>query len=70
MGQGGENAEIVRAILTLSHSLGMDVVAEGVETADQLAQLKQLDCEYGQGYLFAKPLNHKATEALIATALI
>lgn len=42
MSQEGENAEIVRAILTLSHSLDLDVVAEGVETADQLAQLKQL----------------------------
>jgi EAL domain-containing protein (putative c-di-GMP-specific phosphodiesterase class I) len=51
-----ENAEIVRTIMMLARSLKMDVVAEGVETAEQLAQLKALDCEYGQGYYFSKPL--------------
>jgi diguanylate cyclase (GGDEF)-like protein/PAS domain S-box-containing protein len=51
-----ENAEIVRTIIMLARSLKMDVVAEGVETAEQLAQLKALDCEYGQGYYFSKPL--------------
>jgi diguanylate cyclase (GGDEF)-like protein len=43
----------------------MDVVAEGIETANQLAQLKILNCQYGQGYFFAKPLDNLATEALI-----
>lgn len=52
-----ENAEIVRTILMLARSLKMDVVAEGVETAEQLAHLKALDCEYGQGYYFSKPLS-------------
>ena len=52
-----ENAEIVRTIIMLARSLKMDVVAEGVETAEQLAQLKALDCEYGQGYYFSKPLS-------------
>ncbi|MDX6694680.1 MAG: hypothetical protein QOF02_2283 [Blastocatellia bacterium] len=52
-----ENAEIVRTIMMLARSLKMDVVAEGVETAEQLAQLKSLDCEYGQGYYFSKPLS-------------
>jgi diguanylate cyclase (GGDEF)-like protein/PAS domain S-box-containing protein len=68
MGQGGEHAEIVQAIITLSHTLGMDVVAEGVETADQLAQLRLLHCNYGQGYFFAKPLNSQAVESLLTTA--
>ena len=52
-----ENAEIVRTIMMLARSLKMDVVAEGIETAEQLAQLKSLECEYGQGYYFSPPLN-------------
>lgn len=61
----GENAEIVQAILTLAQNLEMEVVAEGVETEEQLQQLRQLHCKYGQGYFFAKPLNSKAATALI-----
>ena len=58
--------EIVRAILLLAHNLKMDVVAEGVETVEQLAQLRALDCEYAQGYLFAPPLDAEAAEALLS----
>ncbi len=64
-----EKLAIIRAILTLAWNLSMDVVAEGVETANQLAQLKVLKCGYGQGYFFSKSLNHKAAEALIAAEL-
>lgn len=53
----GEKLELVRTIITLAWNLGMEVIAEGVETTTQLAQLKMLKCEYGQGYLFAKPLS-------------
>jgi diguanylate cyclase (GGDEF)-like protein/PAS domain S-box-containing protein len=56
MGQKKEGQEIVRAIVTLSHNLGMRVIAEGVETDDQLAELRMLQCGYGQGYLFSKPV--------------
>lgn len=52
----GEKLELVRTIITLAWNLGMDVVAEGVETTKQLSQLKALKCEYAQGYLFSKPL--------------
>jgi diguanylate cyclase (GGDEF)-like protein/PAS domain S-box-containing protein len=52
-----ENAEIVRTIIMLARSLKMDVVAEGVETVEQLTQLRALQCEYGQGYYFSKPLS-------------
>lgn len=52
-----EKLEIVRTITTLAHTLGMDVIAEGVETAEQFAQLQALGCEFGQGYFFSKPLN-------------
>lgn len=62
----GEKLELVRTIITLAWNLGMDVVAEGVETTKQLAQLKALKCEYAQGYLFSKPLNRQEAEKLIA----
>jgi diguanylate cyclase (GGDEF)-like protein len=51
------NFGIVKAIINLAHSLGLDVIAEGIETKDQFEILKSLGCEYGQGYLFAQPLN-------------
>jgi diguanylate cyclase (GGDEF)-like protein/PAS domain S-box-containing protein len=54
-----ENSEIVRAIVTLAHTLGMTVIAEGVETEMQFAQLRWLSCEKGQGYFFAKPLSSR-----------
>ena len=52
------NAEIVRAILSLASGLKMNVTAEGVETADQAARLKELSCEFAQGYFFDRPLTH------------
>jgi diguanylate cyclase (GGDEF)-like protein len=67
MTSGDENLEIVRTIVTLARNLGMDVVAEGIETGEQLAQLKALKCDYGQGYLFAKPLDAPAAEDLLLT---
>ena len=66
MGINDKNLEIVRSILTLAHTLEMNVVAEGVETATQLVQLTALKCEYGQGHLFSQPLDCEATGALIA----
>ncbi|MEH2208613.1 MAG: EAL domain-containing protein [Nostoc sp.] len=61
----GKNLEIIETIITLAHKLGMDVTAEGVETKEQLAFLKKLNCEYGQGYFFSRPLDKSATLALI-----
>jgi diguanylate cyclase (GGDEF)-like protein/PAS domain S-box-containing protein len=69
IGETGENLEIVRAIVMLARSLGMEVVAEGVETAVQLAQLRTLGCEYGQGYFFSKPLDSEAATALLVQGL-
>lgn len=66
MGVDEENTEIVRTILTLASNLGVGVIAEGVEGPDQLAQLRALNCGYGQGYFFSKPLESEAAEALIA----
>ncbi len=62
----GEDGEIVKTIISLGHQLGMDVIAEGIETAGQLAGLRRLSCNYGQGYFFAKPLPADAAEALVA----
>lgn len=63
----GENVAIVRTIVTLAHALGMDVIAEGVETAAQLARLRAIGCEYGQGYFFAKPLPSEDATALMVS---
>ncbi|GAB4544372.1 MAG: hypothetical protein Tsb0014_38350 [Pleurocapsa sp.] len=52
-----KNYDIVKAIVNLAHSLELDVIAEGIETQTQLEMLRNLGCEYGQGYLFAYPLN-------------
>jgi diguanylate cyclase (GGDEF)-like protein len=65
----GEKLGIVRAIITLARSLGMDTIAEGIETIDQLAQLKALKCQYGQGYLLFKPLDKSSLESSIVAEL-
>lgn len=57
-----KNSEIVRSIVMLAQSLNIATVAEGIETAEQLAQLQALDCQAGQGYFFAEPLNQFALE--------
>ena len=59
------NLEITETIVTLAQKLGMDVTAEGIETAEQLAQLRKLKCAYGQGYFFSRPLPSQAAEELI-----
>ncbi|MFQ6549672.1 putative bifunctional diguanylate cyclase/phosphodiesterase [Aestuariibius sp. 2305UL40-4] len=51
-----DNAKIVRGVLALAGSLDLSVTAEGIEHAEELAFLRDLDCSYGQGYLFSKPL--------------
>ncbi len=53
----GNNDEIVRAIVTLARNLGLKVIAEGIETDAQLNVLRSLECEGGQGYLFAAPMS-------------
>ena len=67
MGIHNESTEIVGAIITLARNLGMSVAAEGVETAEQAAGLKALNCEYGQGFFYYRPLESSAIEALLAS---
>ena len=60
-----ESRGIVKTIITLGDELGMDVVAEGVETAEHRAALAGLACEYGQGYFFSRPLEADSAAALL-----
>jgi EAL domain-containing protein (putative c-di-GMP-specific phosphodiesterase class I) len=65
---GGHSAGsdvIVRSTVALAHSLGLRVIAEGIENSAQLQRLRTLGCEYGQGYLFSPPLSARDTERLL-----
>ncbi|MGA7756190.1 MAG: EAL domain-containing protein [Candidatus Sulfotelmatobacter sp.] len=62
-----ETHEIVRIIVMLAHSLGLQVVAEGVETQTQLDLLRALGCELGQGYLFSRPADEQTVGKFLAT---
>ena len=66
MGPEGDRDEIVRAVVGLAHSLHLEVVAEGVETEGQLARLKAMDCEFGQGYLLSRAIDVDGVERLLA----
>ena len=68
LGSNNSGADIVQTILALAHGLGMQVIAEGVETAEQLSMLEQMKCEYVQGFLFAKPLNKKDAQEFLQNA--
>jgi len=63
------NRNIVEAIISLAHRLNMTVVAEGVETEEQLAILLEMNCQFGQGYLFSKPLSKPNVNKLIVNIL-
>jgi diguanylate cyclase (GGDEF)-like protein len=65
IGLDGGNEEITQTIVQLAHNLGMEVVAEGVETYEQLSQLAAMGCQLGQGYVFSKPLDAEAATAYI-----
>jgi diguanylate cyclase (GGDEF)-like protein/PAS domain S-box-containing protein len=65
IGRIAEDIEIVRAIVGLGRSLNLDVVAEGVETADQLDRARDLGCAYAQGFFLCRPLERHAAEAFI-----
>jgi len=66
MGDDGEGMEIARTILPMANNLRLDVVAEGVETVQQVAMLRKLHCKYAQGFYFSKPLSAEGTAALLA----
>lgn len=65
MAQGNRNYQVVSTIIALSNQLGLAVVAEGIETSQQLQWLKDLGCEFGQGYFFSKPLQKEMVELIL-----
>ena len=66
LGEGNEDGAIVHAIAAMASALGLEVVAEGVETAAQAAEVHALGCGWAQGYHFARPAPAAEIEALIA----
>jgi len=66
-GLGSESPGLVRTILGIADNLGINVIAEGVETADQARRLRQLQCPEGQGFWFARPVAPAAAEKLLAS---
>jgi diguanylate cyclase (GGDEF)-like protein/PAS domain S-box-containing protein len=70
MMENEENLAIVRTIVALAQNLGMDVVAEGVETEEQLKLLRKLECENGQGYLFSTPIGGGQLDKFIANYIL
>lgn len=65
MTEGDQPLQIVRTIIELARVMGMDVVAEGIETREQYRLLRQMGCRYGQGYLFARPMTAETVTALL-----
>ncbi|MGC9159435.1 MAG: sensor domain-containing phosphodiesterase [Terracidiphilus sp.] len=65
MGEGDQPLQIVRTMIELARVLGMDVVAEGIETREQYRLLRQMGCRFGQGYLFARPMSAEAVTQLL-----
>ncbi len=60
-----ENASLVGALVELGHALGLNVIAEGVETDAQLEQLRELGCDAAQGYAIGRPVSEEQFEALL-----
>lgn len=64
-----ESMQIIKIIINLAHSLGLDTIAEGIETEAQLQFLKEIGCDQGQGYLFAKPLDVATADTYLSKGL-
>lgn len=65
IGNEDEHSEIIKTIITLAYNLGMDVVAEGVENDEQLSFLRDINCSYGQGYFYSRPVNGTSAAEMI-----
>ena len=68
MDKNKESRQVVHTIISLAHNLGMDVVAEGIETVEQADELKSLGCHYAQGYFFSKPIDKACVENLLKSS--
>jgi diguanylate cyclase (GGDEF)-like protein/PAS domain S-box-containing protein len=62
---GHENGEIVRTVVAMARNLGIEVIAEGVETVEQLIKLKAIECDHAQGFYFSKPVTSEAAAVLL-----
>jgi len=65
MGDGNENREIVRTIIALARSLKLEIIAEGIETTEHFRKLRRLGCQFGQGYLFSRPVPISEIERML-----
>src|SRR5204863_4382130 len=65
VGEHGENSEVLQTIISLAQNLKMRVIAEGIETESQLSLLRNLECDYGQGYLLSRPQTRENAEKLL-----
>ena len=68
LGQPDRQGVVVKAIIALGHALGLEVIAEGVETAAQLAFLREVGCDIAQGYYFGRPMSAGDLRAAILQA--
>jgi EAL domain-containing protein (putative c-di-GMP-specific phosphodiesterase class I) len=69
IGSKRDDEILAHAIIDLTHTLGLEAVAEGVERKGQGERLQELGCKYGQGYLYSKPLTSDELEVLIRATL-
>jgi len=65
-----ESAVIIRSIVTLAHNLGLRVIAEGIDDVAQIDRLRDLGCEYGQGFYFARPMPMDEVEAMLTRSAV
>ncbi len=68
-GVSTKDTEIVKAMIDLTHALGLRVIAEGVENAKQLAKLSNMKCDFAQGNYFSEPLPSEALAVILAEDL-
>jgi diguanylate cyclase (GGDEF)-like protein len=66
MGKGRKGTELIRAIVSMTRELEMEATAEGIETSEQLDELKSLLCNFGQGFLLSRPLDRESAEKVLA----
>jgi len=65
IGKSRRGVELIRAIVSMARELGMEAIAEGIETGEQLNELKSLSCGFGQGFLLSKPLDKESAEKIL-----
>jgi EAL domain-containing protein (putative c-di-GMP-specific phosphodiesterase class I) len=63
--QSAKDKALIHAMISMSHALGIKVIAEGIEEVEQWHALKQLGCDYGQGYLLSKPIDNEAMTLML-----